>query len=66
MSLPPSLCTPPLNITPKDAEQAVTDFSGKEFMGQRLIVEFAKPPRNVDPDREPRSVYRTALYHPFS
>ena len=26
-------------------------------MNQRLIVEFAKPPRNVDPDREPRSVH---------
>ncbi|KAK4704982.1 hypothetical protein P7C70_g1221, partial [Phenoliferia sp. Uapishka_3] len=38
----------------KDAEQAVADFGGKDFMGERLIVEFAKPPRNIDPDREPR------------
>lgn len=38
----------------KDAEQAVNDLNGKDFMNQRLIVEFAKPPRNVDPGREPR------------
>lgn len=40
----------------KNAEDAVAEFSGKEFLGQRLMVEFAKPPRNIDPDREPRSV----------
>ena len=31
-------------------------------MNQRLIVEFAKPPRNVDPDREPRSVSPSTVF----
>ncbi|KAI5475118.1 splicing factor, arginine/serine-rich 4 [Pseudohyphozyma bogoriensis] len=35
----------------KDAESAVQEYNGRDFMNDRLIVEFAKPPRNVDPDR---------------
>ncbi|GAA5986321.1 hypothetical protein JCM5350_002980 [Sporobolomyces pararoseus] len=32
-----------------DAEQAVQDLGQKDFMGERLLVEFAKPPRERDP-----------------
>ncbi|GAA5887280.1 hypothetical protein JCM5296_004586 [Sporobolomyces johnsonii] len=35
----------------RDAEQAVQDFDKKEFMGERLLVEFAKPPRSMVDDR---------------
>ncbi|GAA6008095.1 hypothetical protein JCM11491_001881 [Sporobolomyces phaffii] len=31
-----------------DAEQAVADLGQKDFMGERLLVEFAKPPRERD------------------
>ena len=61
--------------------RSVSDFSGKEFMGERfvgsplalskgpsadpplprLIVEFAKPPRNVDPDRYVPFFFRIQL-----
>ncbi|KAK7038107.1 hypothetical protein R3P38DRAFT_2904476 [Favolaschia claudopus] len=34
----------------KDAEDAVTNFNGKNFMGQNIVVEFAKESR---PRREP-------------
>ncbi|KAJ7632997.1 hypothetical protein FB45DRAFT_914119 [Roridomyces roridus] len=34
----------------KDAEDAVTNFNGKQFMGQSIVVEFAKESR---PRREP-------------
>ncbi|KAJ7749543.1 hypothetical protein DFH07DRAFT_869194 [Mycena maculata] len=36
--------------TAKDAEDAVTNFNGKSFMGQNIVVEFAKESR---PRREP-------------
>jgi len=36
----------------RDAEDAVHDFNGRNFMGERIIVEFAKAPRSVDPYRE--------------
>ncbi|GAA6060161.1 hypothetical protein JCM10212_005162 [Sporobolomyces blumeae] len=36
-----------------DAEQAVRDLDGKDLMGERLLVEFAKPPRAFDPRGPP-------------
>ncbi|OAV94381.1 hypothetical protein PTTG_03366, partial [Puccinia triticina 1-1 BBBD Race 1] len=32
----------------RDAEDAVHDLNGRDFMGERLIVEFAKAPRGRD------------------
>jgi len=32
----------------RDAEDAVRDLNGKDFMGDRLLVEFAKSPRSYD------------------
>ncbi|GAA5939244.1 mRNA-binding protein NPL3 [Sporobolomyces koalae] len=36
-----------------DAEQAVQELGNKDFMGERLLVEFAKPPRERDDRRGP-------------
>ncbi|BGP42984.1 hypothetical protein JCM10450v2_007103 [Rhodotorula kratochvilovae] len=35
----------------RDAEQAVNDFNNKDFLGERILVEFAKPPRAMMDDR---------------
>ncbi|KAF9159242.1 hypothetical protein BGX20_003027, partial [Mortierella sp. AD010] len=38
----------------KDAEDAVYDFNGKEFMGEKLVVELARGDRRRDERREER------------
>ncbi|KAF9100504.1 serine arginine-rich splicing factor, partial [Mortierella sp. AM989] len=38
----------------KDAEDAVYDFHGKEFMGERLVVELARGDRRREERREDR------------
>lgn len=62
----------------QDAEDAVRDCNGKDFMGDRLLVEFAKSPRSFDgPPRDrnergpsvsyPPTRYRTSVWsNPFS
>ncbi|GAA5995298.1 RNA-binding protein [Rhodotorula paludigena] len=35
----------------RDAEQAVNDLNNKDFLGERIMVEFAKPPRSMMDDR---------------
>ena len=35
-------------VAGQDAEDAVRDCNGKDFMGDRLLVEFAKSPRSFD------------------
>ncbi|BGP19557.1 hypothetical protein JCM10213_000157 [Rhodosporidiobolus nylandii] len=35
----------------RDAEQAVQDLNNKDFLGERILVEFAKPPRAMMDDR---------------
>ncbi|GAA6044014.1 hypothetical protein JCM8097_004299, partial [Rhodosporidiobolus ruineniae] len=35
----------------RDAEQAVQEFNNKDFLGERILVEFAKPPRSMMDDR---------------
>ncbi|KPV71517.1 uncharacterized protein RHOBADRAFT_67060 [Rhodotorula graminis WP1] len=35
----------------RDAEQAVADFNNHDFCGERILVEFAKPPRSMMDDR---------------
>ncbi|GAA5853194.1 hypothetical protein JCM8547_000236 [Rhodosporidiobolus lusitaniae] len=32
----------------RDAEQAVAEYNNKDFLGERILVEFAKPPRAMD------------------
>ncbi|KAF9435392.1 hypothetical protein BGZ76_006379, partial [Entomortierella beljakovae] len=39
---------------PKDAEDAVYDYHGKEFMGERLVVELARGDRRRDERRDDR------------
>lgn len=40
-----------MNAKQQDAEDAVRDLNGRDFMGDRLIVEFAKAPRGSDGPR---------------
>ncbi|GAA6012782.1 hypothetical protein JCM10207_005358 [Rhodosporidiobolus poonsookiae] len=35
----------------RDAEQAVQELNNKDFLGERILVEFAKPPRAMMDDR---------------
>ncbi|PKI83596.1 hypothetical protein MVES1_002834 [Malassezia vespertilionis] len=37
---------------PRDADAAVQDFDGASFMGERLMVQFAKQPQRRDRDRD--------------
>jgi RNA recognition motif-containing protein len=49
----------------RDAEDALRDFNGKNFMGQNIVVEFAKESR---PRREPyedRHGYLSSLLRSF-
>ncbi|BGP27257.1 splicing factor, arginine/serine-rich 4 [Rhodotorula toruloides] len=35
----------------RDAEEAVNELNNKDFLGDRIMVEFAKPPRSIMDDR---------------